>query len=137
MTLTVHARRRNADRGQHNEEDAWLTPTPPHNELAGFESWRASVWGSGVVRRHGLHVLPCLAEGDLYASGPLLEELAADISRFQKSLKPIVAELLDEGTHIVSNADPYETVRFRLANIEEAVRLARAIPDGAGEVVIW
>jgi hypothetical protein len=33
--------------------------------------------------------------------------------------------------------DPYETVQFRLANIAEAVRLARAIPDGAGEVVIW
>jgi hypothetical protein len=30
-----------------------------------------------------------------------------------------------------------ERTDFRLANIAEAVRLAQAIPDGAGEVVIW
>jgi hypothetical protein len=135
MSLTVHARRKATD--SRDEEAVWMTPAPPHNELAGFEAWRTSVWGSGVVRRLGLRILPALAQGDLRASGQLLNELDAEVKRLQESLRVVVAELLDEGVHIVANDDPYETIRFRLANIAEAVRLAQAIPDGAGEVVIW
>jgi hypothetical protein len=106
-------------------------------ELAGFESWRTSVWGSEAVRRLGLQLLPSLAEGDLYASDDLLDRLDIEVRQLQESLRLVVDELLANGVHVVANGDPYETVAFRLANIAEAVRLARSIPEGAGGVVIW
>jgi hypothetical protein len=89
------------------------------------------------VKRLGLTLLPSLAVGDLYVSGEGLAQLDAEVRRLQDCLGLVVNELLAHGVHIVANADPYETVSFRLANIAEAVRLARALPEGAGEVVIW
>jgi hypothetical protein len=148
MSLSVHARCRGSD--------DWEKPSPPHSDLAGFESWRRDVWGSAPVKRLGLRILPSLAGGDTFASGADLEALAHDVDLLQRSLRDIVDELLATGVHIVWRGevragmdmknvsvdgkgrpqnDPYETVRFRLANIAEAVRRARELPDG--EVVIW
>jgi hypothetical protein len=136
MSLTVHARRKVAESGKSATYE-WETPTPPSSEHAGFESWRTSVWGSASARGLGLRILASLAKGDLYVSGQRLAELDAEVKQLQASLRSFVDELLAQGVHIVANADPYETIQLRLSNIAEAVRLARAIPDGAGEVVIW
>lgn len=114
---------------------AFETPMPPYSELAGFESWRWTVWGSAPVRRLGLTILPSLADGDVYASGVRLDELEAEVRQLERVLRAVVDELEASGVHIVANADPYETVRERLANIAAAIRLARALPGG--EVVIW
>jgi hypothetical protein len=135
MSLTVHARRRVAERVEGSEE--WETPASPHNELAGFESWRTSVWGSEAVKQLGLTLLPSLAVRDLYVSGQALDDLDEEVRTLQDSLRSVVNALLADGVHIVASVDPYETVRSRLANIAEAVRLARAFPEGIGEVVIW
>jgi hypothetical protein len=155
MSLTVHARRKVAAPG---DGDEWLKPAPPYSEHAGFESWRTDVWGSASAKRLGLRLLPSLAAGDIFASGADLEALALEVDLVQSSLRDIVDELLATGVHIVWRSDvqpgvdmknvsvdgtgrpqndPYETVRMRLANIAEAVRLARALPKGTGEVVIW
>jgi hypothetical protein len=135
MSLTVHARRRGPSGGEGLEFE---TPAAPHSELAGFEFWRSAVWGSPAVRRLGLQILPSLTAGDVCASGQQLADLEREVSELQRSLKAVVEELLADGVHIVASPnDPYETVRFRLANIAEAVRLARALPDCTGEVVIW
>ena len=101
-------------------------------------------------------ILPSLAKGDVFASGSDLEALALEVDLLQRSLRAVVDELLSSGVHIVwagpilpgadmrnvaidaagrPQNDPYETVQLRLANIAEAVRLARTLPDG--EVVIW
>jgi hypothetical protein len=108
------------------------------------------------VRRLGLRVIPSLAHRDVFASGKDLERLASEVVVLQRSLRSVVDELLVSGVHIVcrgpaapgvdmrdvsvdrtgqAQTDPYETVRVRLANIAEAVRIARSMPDG--EVVIW
>ena len=147
MSLNVHARRRVADGGP--DEFVEETPAPPFNGLAGFEAWRHRVWGSPPVVRLGCTVLPLLAERDVFASGQMLEELERDVKLLQASLRRVVDELLQSGVPIVAPdalvagavpgapIDPYQVVAARLANIAEAVRLAKAVPGGAGEVVIW
>jgi hypothetical protein len=94
-------------------------------------------------------VLPALADRDIYASGEELEQLEAEVKVLQASLRAVVDELLANGVHIVHGhawvvgmgwqpgVDPYETILVRLSNIAEAVRLARGMPNGEGEVVIW
>ncbi|WP_230423502.1 hypothetical protein [Streptomyces radicis] len=38
------------------------------SDLAGFERWRTTVWGSDAVRSLGARFLPVLAEADLRSS---------------------------------------------------------------------
>ena len=95
------------------------------------------MWGSPAMQRLGLRLLPSLAKEDLYASGPKLEELDGEVHKLQAALRSVVDELLAEGVLLDAGDDPYGLVAARLENIAEAIRLARGIPDDAGEVVIW
>ena len=108
------------------------------------------------MKRLGLRVLPSLVDGDVFASGAELLALEAEVTLLDRSLEAVVDELfandvtssrtprssldaafvVGEGVREVP-VDPCEEIRFRLANIAEAIRLARAIPNGEGEVVIW
>lgn len=125
MSLSVYARRRDAD-----GNSVQLAPTPPRNDLAGFEAWRQEVWGSPAVKRLGLRILPSLADGDVFASGAELDALDAEVRALQHALSAVIGELWPHA----DPQDAYDSLRFRLDNIAEAVRLARAVPDG--EVVI-
>lgn len=103
---------------------------------AGFESWRKSVWGSGAVRALGLHILPSLATTDVRVSGQELAALEGEVNVLRAGLRGVVDALLEQGVQVVSNGDPYATVLARLENIGEAVRRAREMANGGGEVVI-
>lgn len=136
MSLLVHARQR----GLKGSSDDWtfIPPAPPYGEFAGFESWRTTVWGSAQAKRLGLRLLPMLADRDLYVSGPELEQLETELATLQIALEDFVDKLRQAGVHVVASpADSLDTVRVRLANIAEAIRVARALPANEGQVVIW
>jgi hypothetical protein len=114
VSLIVYAYRREGDRFS----DLDAKPTPPRNQLAGFESWRQSIYGSAAAKKLGLRLLPTLGDGhDIYAEG-------ADLDRLKSEAEMMLANL--EG---ISPEDP-EGVRFRLENILEAIRLAKQAGGG-------
>lgn len=123
----------------------------PHSEtLAGFESWRTTVWGSDRVRALGAVYFPALATGDLYVRPAYVEAFQQECELLRANLE-IVAQGVDPGiprsVHGVvvdgrierrepddAHATFVQRVSERLANIEAAARRARAIGGG---VVIW
>lgn len=117
MTLIVQPYRRDATGAI---ADLDLSPTPPHNDLAGFERWRTTVWGSGSARALGLVVLPRLACEDLYIEGPELVDLQAEVELIIDHARAIVGE----------EPSAIEGLVFRAHNILEAIRLARAVDGG-------
>ena len=123
----------------------------PHSRtLAGFESWRTSVWGSERVRSLGATFFPQLAAGDLYVEPGQIEQLQAECALLRANLEIVAAGVDPRNPRGVHGAvidgrverreaeDPHQafvaTVSARLANIEVAARRAREI--GAG-VLIW
>jgi hypothetical protein len=111
-----------------NLSGLWETPGPPHNQFPGFESWRTSVWGAEAVTRLGLWLLPSLAERDLVTCWiAWMQKLGRSRSRLSSTNSSRTAFTLW--------LTPIHTIR--LANIAEAVRLARFYSGGTGEVVIW
>jgi hypothetical protein len=120
MTLSVNV-------FQTNEAGAMMAIVEPDShpeELAGFESWRKTVYGSRASQSLGLRILPGLATGDVYTTGSELERLGDEIELTLSNLRLFAEE---------SGADA-ETLRFRLENIKQAVRKAIRIRGG---VVIW
>jgi hypothetical protein len=120
------------------------------SDLAGFESWRRSVWGSDRVRALGAEFFPVLATQDLYVEPDGVERFQRECALLRANLE-VVAEDVDPlnprsadfrtvggRQQIHAPANPHAafvaTVSARLANIEDAARRALAI--GAG-VVIW
>jgi hypothetical protein len=91
-------------------------------ELAGFEAWRSSVYGSAAVRERGSHFLPQLARADLVLEGD-------DLIAFQKECAVLLRDVVDVSSDL--NVD-VETLRFRLSNIAAATD--RAIAIGG---VVW
>ena len=63
MTLNVHV-------FVGDEGDIQLLDDPPGAVAAGFESWRATVWGSTATRSLGTRYFPLLAERDALTVGP-------------------------------------------------------------------
>jgi len=94
----------------------------PGADLAGWEVWRASVYGSAAVRRRGARFLPQLAHADLVVEG---DELFA----FREEC---LALLGDVGTLASELEVDLEALRFRLSNIAAATE--RAISSGG---VVW
>jgi len=116
VTLSVYARKMLPDGTMVD-----LAPTEPYNELAGFESTRLSFYGSAYVRSMGLVLLPKLAHANIHVSGDELELLEREVR--------ILLDKLD-------SAELREYWSFRLKNILEAIRLAKAVSDGVGIVSI-
>lgn len=99
-------------------------------DLAGFESWRTTVWGSAAVRSLGARYFPVLASGDLTVP-------PGEISDFLRECAVIRANL----DAVAPSADPTHshewyaaTISSRLANIQIAA--GRALGVGGG-VLIW
>lgn len=102
------------------------------SNLAGFESWRRTVWGSEAVRSLGAQFFPQLAKDDLYVYPDQVQGFIEECALLRSNLSLIsrgsAASALDR------ELDQEEVVSWRLANIEDAA--ARALAVGAG-VVIW
>jgi len=93
--------------------------------LAGFESWRADVWGHAAVQALGCRILPELRAHDIYCFGadvPILVQEAQDV---MDHLAPIAA----------ATGEDMDRIRYRLQNILDAALWAQA-HEGGG-VVIW
>jgi len=144
VTLSVHVFTRSAD----DEFD--ILETPHVETLAGFESWRKTVWGSERVRALGAVFFPVLASDDLYVSPGQVEAFGRECELLRANLE-VVAQGVDPGNPRsayglvvdgkIERREPddahaafVQTVSRRLANIELAVQ--RASQSGAG-VVIW
>jgi hypothetical protein len=124
MTLIVFAYKRNPM--TQAVEGIEEKPAYPRNDMAGFEIWRKDVWGSDVIRDLGLTLIPTLAQYDIYADGPEVDQLEAELGTMVHRIKEIADKLGIEE----------DTLLFRIDNMREAVRLARRVKDGLGGVYI-
>jgi hypothetical protein len=102
-------------------------------DLAGFESWRTTVWGSDAVRRLGCRLFPVLATGDLTVAPDQVAEFLRECALLRANLT-VVAPHPNPNRPQDQHAETIDTVSVRLANIEAAA--ARAHASGHG-VVIW
>ncbi|GAB3427973.1 hypothetical protein [Flindersiella endophytica] len=98
-------------------------------DLAGFESWRTTVWGSEVVRSLGARFFPLLAEGDLTVEPSQVPAFLRECALLRVSIEQIAA------ADPTKDRDRYrEQISVRLANIQIAA--GRAIGAGGG-VLVW
>ncbi|WP_267714114.1 hypothetical protein [Streptomyces sp. CoH17] len=125
MSLTVHVFVLDAD-GRRQVLDA---PDDAY-ESAGFEDWRARVWGSPVVSSLGAVLLPVLAERDLEVPPCQVPALLRECLLLREKLEEIVA-----------NTEPVRTVAEHRSAIDDRLRTlvevaGRAQATGGG-VIIW
>lgn len=120
------------------------------HDLAGFESWRRSVWGSQPVQSLGAQFFPQLARGDLRVEPGEVARFASECALLRDHLELITPKpdplnqdavsvvIVDGAARMIKPADSLAAFRAavsaRLANIERAA--ARALEIGGG-VVIW
>lgn len=79
------------------------------------------MWGSTRVRGLGLRLFPSLADGNVFAEG-------AELAELEREVDVLLANAHRWGEHQAS-------IEFRLENVREAIRLAKAVEDGAG--CVW
>ena len=127
-----------------------LEPVAAGHDLAGFESWRRSVWGSQLVRSLGAEFFPWLAHGDLRVEPGEVALFASECALLRDHLELITPQpdplnqhavsvvVADGKARMIKPADSLAafrgTVSARLMNIERAA--ARALRIGGG-VTIW
>ncbi|QDT88403.1 hypothetical protein Pan161_00190 [Gimesia algae] len=115
MSLLVNVFKRGPD------DEMLFIKVEQHKELAGFENWRETLYGSPQSVLLGLRLLPELNRHDLYCSSP------TDLDC-----------LLTECNTLLAHLDRYpqdsESITYRVQNIIDAVILAR---ESEAEVVIW
>jgi len=125
MTLSVHVFR------VEDDGEMTLLDTPSAgSELAGFESFRTSVWGCEGVRDLGARFFPVLASGDLVVAPADVLEFLAECALLRSHLGAI-APATDSGH---SHEWYVEVISHRLSNIEQASH--RALETSCG-VMIW
>ncbi|MFI6060100.1 hypothetical protein [Streptomyces sp. NPDC051286] len=100
------------------------------SDLAGFESWRTTVWGSEVVRSLGAQFFPVLADTDLQVEAGQVPEFRRECAVLRKNLEEIVAG----GSPVRTAEELRRQISERLANIEDAARRAEEMGGG---VLIW
>ncbi|MEV7554086.1 hypothetical protein AB0N89_31090 [Amycolatopsis sp. NPDC089917] len=99
-------------------------------ELAGFESWRTTVWGSAAARALDARFFPVLDGGDL----TVMPEQVPDFVVETKILRANLDKLAPEADPSLSHQSFVEAISWRLANIQIAA--GRALGVGGG-VLIW
>ena len=114
MTLLTHAYVWSPDGAR---ADLTEEPCPPRTDLAGPESWRQKVYGAPVTRALGLQLLPTLKSQDIHAEG-------ADLDLLEREVRVLLANTARWPQVAL------DSLRARLLNILEAVRLARTVPRG-------
>jgi hypothetical protein len=100
------------------------------SDMAGFESWRRTVWGSETLRSLGARFFPELADGDLIVTPDQVAVFLAECGLIRRNLETVAPRRVpgsqDEGY--------VRQVSERLANIEGAAE--RAMCSGGG-VIVW
>ena len=151
MSLSVQAYRRNPV----TNERVYLAPTPPCNDVAGFEAYRRTVYGCMTARQLGLTLLPSLGEGvDISAEGEDLAQLRREVDLLLANLPAIAVDAAapasrvilglvvvdapgeDGGAPLPRNVEAEAAIRFRLENILNAIQLAQQQTDGIGGVFL-
>ncbi|MEU4216565.1 hypothetical protein [Actinoplanes sp. NPDC026623] len=99
-------------------------------ELAGFESFRVTVWGSDAVRALGARFFPMLASGDLTVAPEDVAAFLGECAVLRANLDAIAPQTGPQHSHEWYS----DTVSDRLANVEAAAQ--RALEVGGG-VLIW
>ena len=107
-----------------------LTPAFEGADLAGFERWRMTVWGSEAVRALGARFFPVLADGDLTVQPDQMDAFLAECALIRASVE-LIAPRSDPGESIPQYV---EQISARLANIEAAAERAQQLGGG---LVIW
>ncbi|MFJ3502646.1 hypothetical protein [Streptomyces sp. NPDC090135] len=119
MTLLVHTFVRGAD------GERILLEDPPNGEdMAGFESTRARLWGSDAMRALGARFFPVLDRHDLTVEPDEVDAFLAEC----EALRPHLADLAQRGGY---GAD---YVADRFGNIVAAALRAKA--EGGG-ILVW
>src|SRR5262245_8398008 len=100
MSLSVHK--------CHMVGDAWDFVEEPDyaKTLAGFESWRADVWGSPAVQALGCRILPELRLQDIYCFG-------ADVSDLIQEAQCVLEHLTSIAEATGQDRD---SIRYRIRN---------------------
>lgn len=99
-------------------------------DLAGFESWRTTVWGSEAVRSLGARFFPVLASGDLTVAPDQVSDFLRECAMIRANLAAVVP-----AADLGHSREWYlDTISQRLANIQSAA--GRALEAGGG-VLVW
>src|SRR5687767_8852378 len=61
------------------------------SDLAGFERWRTSVWGSEAVRSLGARFLPVLADADLRVEADQVPAFLRECAVLRQNIEAVVA----------------------------------------------
>ncbi|MBZ4321407.1 hypothetical protein [Streptomyces huiliensis] len=100
------------------------------SDLAGFEQWRTTVWGSEAVRASGARFLPVLADGDLRVDAGQVRAFRRECAALRENLEEVLA-----GLRPLRTVDELrDQLSARLANIEDAAWRAE---EAGGGVLIW
>ncbi|MFB7454869.1 hypothetical protein [Streptomyces sp. NPDC056194] len=69
------------------------------SDLAGFESWRTSVWGSEAVRSLGASFFPVLANEDLTVFPDHVTDLLAECAVVRNNLEAVAPSIDPSKSH--------------------------------------
>lgn len=125
MSLLVHAYVLD-DQGERH----LLDPPAPGGDLAGFEQWRTTVWGSAAVRALGARYFPVLDQADLTVAVHEVAEFRDECALLRTHL----AAIAPQADRWHTREWYVDTVSERLAHIEAVAE--QAVRVGGG-VLIW
>jgi hypothetical protein len=111
-------------------ESRFLDVPEGSSDLAGFEGWRTTVWGSETVRSLGARFFPQLAGNDLRVVPEDVPEFIREVHLLQNNIESIAARM-DSPKPVAQRAGE---IADRLDNILDAARRASQIRGG---VQIW
>ncbi|MFF8375808.1 hypothetical protein ACF07V_06755 [Streptomyces sp. NPDC015661] len=113
-----------------DDERTLLDVPEGSSDVAGFERWRTSVWGSEALRSLGARFFPMLAGGDLTVAPDQVADFLAECALIRSNLE-LVASSTDPAK---SHGEYVRQISERLRNIEDAAERARSVRGG---VIIW
>ncbi|WP_189925417.1 hypothetical protein [Kitasatospora xanthocidica] len=113
-----------------NGESRFLDVPKGSSDLAGFESWRTTVWGSDTVRSLGARFFPQLAGDDLRVPPEDVPEFIEEALLLQSNIESIAARM-DSPKPVAQRVGE---IAGRLNNILDAAHRASRIRGG---VQIW
>lgn len=99
-------------------------PKKASEEMAGFEVYRTTFYGSDLAKRLGLTLLPTLVVGNIYAEGKQINQLKAEAEVMLREAAAFAEQVGRDADHVEFYAD----------NIRKACIRARKMQ---GRVVIW
>ncbi|MFF4161410.1 hypothetical protein [Streptomyces sp. NPDC001678] len=119
MSLSVHTFVHDADGGHDFLEDPEDGGT-----LAGFESTRTRLWGSGAIRALGSRFFPLLEAGELWGERDEIDDFLTEC----ETIRPHLGRLAGQGGYDAG----YVSGRF--GNIVAATQRAKAEDGG---IIVW